>query len=720
MSERRRPSWQATPAVALASAGPLAAYSTPIDMTDVWLGAALALAAVAAAVTVARAMTRSRVIPTLVGLVVALLLVVSTYAQTSGLGSVLPTPAALRSVWRVLDNGIQDVLFAPVPLDATDGVRAVVTVLVLIVFLVAEHLAVAWRAAGMAGAPLLLPWLPAALIPFDAPVAALLGVLAIWLAIMALTSDHADVSRVPPAAAWLPAAAAIVGLAALVAPLAPHVPGWGALPRAQGPSDGSATRLNLNLDLRDALTSQASSRVLTYTTTGEHVDVLRLYTATEFTGAEWNRDRGDVAGGPADLGVLWPSVAEGWDTATLDSVEISIDTLAETALPITTVPRTVDVDDAWRYDGTYDEVRSATSSTAGLSYSLVYAADWISAERLAAASGEDPGDEYLRVPDALDSDRVGALARQIAADASATSRYEIAVALQQYLRDPTEFVYDTSAVLTGGDAVSAFLDSRRGYCQQFATTMVMMARLMDIPARIGVGFLGGSRDPDGLYTVVGGNAHAWPELYFPGTGWVRFEPTPAVQTGAPPEYSAGSGDDGSEPSPTATAEPSSEPSASATPSATVSAPATPTPTATTPTGEAGAASGGSPFVWVFLLGGLAGAAALVVWLTVRRDRRAGTAHVTPVEGAWSRLRAGLPEPWRWPDAMTPYEAATHVRMSAAEAGSPLTDGADASLMALVTAIVEERYLPEGFRGDVTALEGDVDAVLSDVRQRPQR
>src|SRR5690606_21104862 len=62
------------------------------------------------------------------------------------------------------------------------------------------------------------------------------------------------------------------------------------------------------------------------------------------------------------------------------------------------------------------------------------------------------------------------------------------------------------------------------------------SRTLDIPSRIGVGFLPGERAEDGTYVVTGRLAHAWPELYFEGHGWVRFEPTPATQTGPPPVW----------------------------------------------------------------------------------------------------------------------------------------------------------------------------------------
>src|SRR5690606_22468525 len=84
--------------------------------------------------------------------------------------------------------------------------------------------------------------------------------------------------------------------------------------------------------------------------------------------------------------------------------------------------------------------------------------------------------------------------------------------------------------------IGGFLDTRQGYCVQFATAMVMMARTEGIPARMAVGFLPGDPQPDGTRAVVASDAHTWPELWIDGMGWTRFEPTPGVRSEAPPAY----------------------------------------------------------------------------------------------------------------------------------------------------------------------------------------
>ena len=83
----------------------------------------------------------------------------------------------------------------------------------------------------------------------------------------------------------------------------------------------------------------------------------------------------------------------------------------------------------------------------------------------------------------------------------------------------------------GNSAIESFLDDRVGYCEQFAGTYAAMMRTLGIPSRVAVGFTSGIAQGDGVFSVLGRNAHAWPEVWFDGIGWVKFEPTPT--RGAP-------------------------------------------------------------------------------------------------------------------------------------------------------------------------------------------
>ncbi len=140
--------------------------------------------------------------------------------------------------------------------------------------------------------------------------------------------------------------------------------------------------------------------------------------------------------------------------------------------------------------------------------------------------------QYARVPDGV-PDVVKNTAQRVTA--GATSDFAAAVRLQDWLRSGGNFTYSLNVNYDDGyQAMSAFLDQRRGYCQQFAATYAMMARTLGIPARVVVGFLSPAKHSGDTYTFTSHNAHSWPELYFSGVGWVRFEPTPGNGAVVPP------------------------------------------------------------------------------------------------------------------------------------------------------------------------------------------
>src|SRR5205085_948668 len=88
----------------------------------------------------------------------------------------------------------------------------------------------------------------------------------------------------------------------------------------------------------------------------------------------------------------------------------------------------------------------------------------------------------------------------------------------------------------GGDGLQSFLFvTKRGYCEQFAGSYAAMARAINLPSRVAVGFTPGVQEADGSYRVLNRHAHAWPEVYLSGYGWVAFEPTPG--RGAPDDQS---------------------------------------------------------------------------------------------------------------------------------------------------------------------------------------
>jgi len=113
------------------------------------------------------------------------------------------------------------------------------------------------------------------------------------------------------------------------------------------------------------------------------------------------------------------------------------------------------------------------------------------------------------------------------------------------LRNPANFTYSTeTAEGSGYDALVSFLSDgpggRTGYCEQFASAMAVMARLLGIPARVAVGFAGGAFDSKKhVWKISDREAHAWVEVWFKGYGWLPFDPTPAAAGAAPRVTQAG-------------------------------------------------------------------------------------------------------------------------------------------------------------------------------------
>lgn len=133
---------------------------------------------------------------------------------------------------------------------------------------------------------------------------------------------------------------------------------------------------------------------------------------------------------------------------------------------------------------------------------------------------------YMQTPSNL-SPRVLATARQWTSDAN--NAYEAVADLQAHLSTRAEFTYSVTnaPVPSNIDAVTWLLQTRRGYCTYYATAMAMMARLLHIPARIVNGFSQGHFDTQKKAWIVdGSDAHSWVQIYFPGSGWINFDPTP--------------------------------------------------------------------------------------------------------------------------------------------------------------------------------------------------
>jgi transglutaminase-like putative cysteine protease len=129
-------------------------------------------------------------------------------------------------------------------------------------------------------------------------------------------------------------------------------------------------------------------------------------------------------------------------------------------------------------------------------------------------------------------ERIHRLALDVTQAAAAVTPYDQAKAIESYLRDPSHYTYTLTPPPTpaGVDPLYFFLfESKRGYCEFFASAMGDMLRSLGIPTRLVNGFGPGTYETaTNQYFVRGEDAHTWVEVYFPGFGWITFEPTPDI------------------------------------------------------------------------------------------------------------------------------------------------------------------------------------------------
>ncbi|MDN4477126.1 DUF3488 and transglutaminase-like domain-containing protein [Demequina sp. SYSU T00039] len=703
----------ATPAVAITVALSLAGVAALLEPGGWYRTPATILGATALVVVIARLATRRAFVPTAIGGLVGAWLVLLAYVPAPDGGrSWWPSPGALRSARDMAVDAVGYVYDTVAPAPVTVPLEALLATAALALFLAADALAVGAGLAATSGILLLAPWIPPLALGADVPVGALVGCLALWLATVALTRRSTGTrwrSRAADAPATggvvLGAASLAVLLAVAIAPLAPGVPGWGDLPRATLPSAwGGGQRLDLEIDLRDSLTARSDEPFLVYTSASGRVPVLRAFSRADFDGNGWRVETPTETEQPS--GPLWPLPYAGWVGDQTRSFTVRVGDVRNAFVPIPDAPRSVSAAAGWTYAPSSDELRVGEGDLVAFAqYSVKYATGFHTEEALRAAeaaiaAGGDAEVEarYVAVPDALDQDGVRALAEEVTAGAA--DRYEMARQLQDYLSGDT-FAYRTDVDYDGDDMVSAFLEDRAGYCIHFATTMVMMARTLDIPARFAVGFLGGTDTGGSEFVVTGGDAHAWPEIYFPGHGWVRFEPTPPIQTGAPPEYAAPEAGPEAVPDVRDTIRPTAAPSTATTsPSATATA-------VTDPVAE-----DEQPWAFAIAVGALVLTA---LALAVAAARLAARRRVLDPERAWqSALRAV--DGGATARAQTPAEA----RETPTLAQDEWTDDEREAWRRLAAAVEDHRYAPGGSTATPEELGMWVAAIRRAGRRTPRR
>jgi transglutaminase-like putative cysteine protease len=429
------------------------------------------------------------------------------------------------------------------------------------------------------------------------------------------------------------------GLATLGGPTGPITIG-------PGIGGGGTVELDALVSLRRSLVNNDDRVVLTFATTADAPDYLRLATLEEFDGEAWRPATATSLGPqpPAAPGAQ----AAGAGTGPLAEYRLDVGPLTGTALPSPsgTIASLNDWPVAWD-QRTSLPVRTDGETIEGTRIGLVVApantdaSGLRAASTLAPTSGAGPYPEDSADPTPLVGDELPRLAAEVTE--GTTNPYDAAVALQRWFRVDGGFTYSTQ--VQGGsdeDALATFLDERVGYCEQFAATMALMARSVGIPARVVVGFTQGSQDGN-TWVVRGTDAHAWPELWMGSAGWVRFEPTPGNPTTTVPGYTLES---------TPTQAPTTGPTTDSTaPETAPTGDPAQAPDVNEPDfGAVGAQEGGAPVGWLLL--GLV-ALLLLVPALVRVVRRRRRMHIGDGESAYREVADTLLDLRLGPEAATP-------------------------------------------------------------------
>lgn len=334
-------------------------------------------------------------------------------------------------------------------------------------------------------------------------------------------------------------AAFLIGLSAIAASLGIGIP-LGTPGASTGVAEGSGTVPATTLSLTTGLVrvQRDDARVVLFRAHSPVPTYWQVAVLTVWRDGRWvpgPRTQAVLRGGSAPLSQARTPV-----NARRFTASVTIGSLSSRLLPVPT--STVDVTGLPATAVTTAGVLSPSSSTPGETYTATALTTTLGRLSEPVGAGGPLGGRasqglttselahYLELP-AIPS-AVANLARQVTA--TATSPLAQAEDLVDWFRSGHfHYTLTPPAAPVGVDPLVAFLTiGRAGSCESFSGAFAVMARTLGLPTRVAVGFTGGTPDASGSSVIVGGDAHAWPEVYLGATaGWVSFEPTPEQPSG---------------------------------------------------------------------------------------------------------------------------------------------------------------------------------------------
>lgn len=596
-----------------------------------WIVAVFVATVVLGSAALVRLLLRPRWIGSVVAAVVAGITITGMFAADTATFFVIPTDDTWERFAALNELAQLSIQEQAIPADATDGILFMLVCAIAGIAVLLDIVAVWWRQAALSGIPfIVILAVPSIVQPSLSDPFFFAMVAIVYLVIL-----RPRIGRIQPSMAIGLGALGVIG--ALVAPLVlPPVTSGSTSGTAAAVSTGINPMIDLGNDLRRANPTPA----LNYTTAAADGHYLRLTTLEEFRGREWapvtveEDPENDVSQMGEPPGLTTDVATE--NVSTRIDIENSVGRWLPVPYPASAIAG-LEGDWYWEPDGL--SVRTTESNMRGQEYSVVSRELTPTSNQLEAAP--DSSDLPLaQVPEGLDPS-VAETALEVVGDAE--TDYDKAVALQAWFRGG-QFQYSEEAPVEDGfdgsglDVIVPFLEARAGYCVHFSSTMAIMARTLGIPSRIVVGFTPGTAgdtndDDETIFLVSSENLHAWPELYFEGVGWTRFEPTPG--RGEVPQYLAAAEDDPAtpdvneaNPTPTPTAAPTS-----------TAAPVIPEDEQETASGAAAARDMTALWALVIALGIALVLLLPAIWRLARRANRRGIMHrgPLPASAGWHEI-----------------------------------------------------------------------------------
>jgi transglutaminase-like putative cysteine protease len=516
----------------------IATLGLHVLLTDLawWLVVCLVVTAVLGAPAAIRAWVAWRAAPTIAAIGALVVMLTLFFAPGTAFLAVVPTWETLGRFGSLISEAVTSVNHQSVPADPNTAIVFLLCAGVGAMAVLADLLAISAGRPALAGVPLLV------ILAVPAITASGLTDLVIFLLVAAmylwLLQRRGRVQQLRYSLA--------LGAGMLAATLALPVllPAVAESPSVGGRGGGFAAGINPVVNLGDDLRRGAIQTALTYTTDSGQGNYLRLVSLQNFSGDGWTPDKVSVDEDNTTRKFGPPPGLFGDVESTVDRTHVVVDQLDSPWLPVPYPSvKITGLDGDWFWEKDALTVSSPDRSTWGEDYtvdSLVLAPTPV---QLTTAGTSVPAgfERYLQLPEGM-PEIIPSTARKVAS--SAASNYEKALALQEFFRHG-DFEYSESAPVqqgydgSGMEVIAKFLEVKQGYCIHFASAMTVMARSIGIPARMAVGFLPGLLTTNriegkNVFRVTTHELHTWPELFFEGVGWVRFEPT--VSRGEVPDY----------------------------------------------------------------------------------------------------------------------------------------------------------------------------------------